>query len=303
MQIRNATGPKAEEETRVFTAFIRTRSWEARSDVWEYRSNKPIDFVSLERANSVGVELCEWMGREQAEWVAERNRFRAQIESEIAKRGLYQFEYFGPRSRCTVHAWVIKLPGRAEKAKVIDELIDFIVEFERTKRSEIYRGMGIAEAIGPALPANLAPFFAQIFFYGGPTGDGLGVPLTKARAFGDTPLAETESAARSLRQALTGKIVAKAEIYEAAKRRLGLSELWLVVHYSSPDVFNARELGMQVGYGAHRRETQDRTATKASTLLGEIGKGPFDRVFFMVDCQPETYVSELGPIAANQERE
>jgi hypothetical protein len=265
--------------------------------VWCYRGEKPIDFVSLETDGVVGVELCEWMDREQAQWVTERDHFRTQIQSEIAKRGLYQFEYFGPRSCCTVQAWVIKLPGRGEKAKVIDDLLGFMVEFERTKSSQIYRGMGIAEATSRALPAHLAPFFARILFYGFPTGTGLGVPLTKASAFEGARPEAMDSAVRSLGTALTAKIVQKAESYETEKRRLGLSELWLVVHYSSPGVFNApyTELGMQVGHGAHRRESQDRTAARASTLLNEIGKGSFDRVFLMIDCQPETYVSELGP--------
>jgi hypothetical protein len=237
------------------------------------------------------------MDREQAQWVAERDRFRAEIESEIEKRGLYQFEHFGPRSRCTVQALVTKLPGRGKKAKVIDDLLSFMVDFERTRSSEIYKGMGIAEASGPALPASLARFFATLLFYGWPIGAGLGMPLTKALVFEGSLPVETDSAIRSLRQALIAKIVEKAEIYEAEKRLLDLAELWLVVHYSSPDVFNApyTELGMQVGHGGHRRESQDKTTAMASGLLNEIGKGSFDRVFLMIDCQPETYVAELGP--------
>jgi len=301
VEIKNATGPKAEVETKVFAAFIRTRSWEVRSMVWCYRGEKPIDFVSLETDSVVGVELCEWMDREQAQWVAERERFRAQIELEIKTRGLYQFEYFGPRSRCTVQAWVIKLPGRGEKAKVIDDLLGFMVEFERARSSEIYQSSTpIAGVRGSLVPASLAPFFAQILFYGWPIGAGLGVPLTKATVFEGAPPAEPDSAIRSLRQALTAKTVEKAEIYEAEKQRLGLFELWLVVHYSSPGVFNApyAELGMQVGYGEHRRESQGRTAAMASTLLDETGNGPFDRVFLMIDCQPDTYVSEISSATA-----
>ena len=69
-----------------------------------------------------------------------------------------------------------------------------------------------------------------------------------------------------------------------------------MIHYNSPGIFNAPfdELGMQVGYGAHRRESQDRTAARASTMLTDIGKGPFDRVFLTIDCQPEPYTSELA---------
>jgi hypothetical protein len=300
VQIKNATGPKAEEEIKDFTAFIRTRSWEVRSKDWDYRFDKPIDFVSLELGRCVGVELCQWLDRKQAQWVKERDRFRGQIELEIKRRGLYQFEHGGPRSRCAVQAWVTKLPSRAEKRKVIDELLGFMVEFEQTRRSEIYQGTGIADVPSQLLPVDLAPFFARMIFFAFPTGASLGVVLTKASVFKGAPPAETDSAIRSLRQALTAKTVEKAEIYEAEKRRLGLSELWLVVHYSSPDVFNApyTQLGMQVGHGAHRRESQDRAAVLARGLVSEIGEGPFDRVFLMIACQPETYVSELGPTSS-----
>jgi len=218
MEIKNATGPKADEETKVFTAFIRTQSWEVRSEVWEYHGDKPIDFVSLESGSCIGVELCEWMDREQAQWVAERERFRAQIQSEIKTRGLHRFEYFGPRSCCTVQAFVTNLPGRGEKAKVIDDLIEFMVEFELARSFEIYQSStGIAEVRGSLVPVSLAPFFAQILFYSFPTGTGLSVPLTKATVFEGAPPAESDSAIRSLRQALTAKTIEKAEIYEAEK--------------------------------------------------------------------------------------
>ena len=97
-----------------------------------------------------------------------------------------------------------------------------MVEFERTKGAEIYRGMAIAEASGSTMPAKLAPVFARIIFYGWPTGAGLGVSLTNAWNFEDAPSSGKDSATRALRQALTDKIVAKAKIYEAEKRQLGV---------------------------------------------------------------------------------
>jgi len=258
---------------------------EVRAKDWDYRRDKPIDFVSLERDNGVGVELCEWMDREQAQSVAEKDRFCGEIQLEIDRRG--------PRSHCIVQVCLTKLLGRTQKAKVLENVVEFIIEFERTKRSEIDRGIGIAEASGPDLPASLAPFFTRIVFTNYPTRGW--VSLTKPWTFGSAPL-EMDSAARSLRQALMGKTVAKARIYEAAKRQLALSELWLVVHYSSPDKFAAplHELGLQVSYGPERRESQDSVVAIASTLLSEIGKGPFDRVFLMIECQELPSVSELG---------
>ena len=47
--------------------------------------------------------------------------------------------------------------------QVIADLLDFMVEFERTRSFDIYRGTCIAEAKGPILPESLAvPLFAQL---------------------------------------------------------------------------------------------------------------------------------------------
>jgi hypothetical protein len=92
------------------------------------------------------------------------------------------------------------------------------------------------------------------------------------------------------------KTITKAGTYRAGKQRVGLSELWLVIHYSSPGVFNGPllELGMEVGYGAHRKASQDSVASMAKSLLHKLGGGgPFDHMFLMIDCQPDPYVSEL----------
>jgi len=295
MPILNATGPKADRESRVLTAFLQTRSREVRAGKWEYSGgNAPIDFIWRDRG--IGVELCEWLDPEQAQWVAERDRFREEIESEIERRKLVQFLPGGRSSRCTVEVLVSKLPGRSDKQKVIDELIQFMVEFEGSHKDEIYRGSVIAHVSQGLLPSSLSAFLAGLIFYGFP-GQNLGVPVRKAYVFDGGQAVESDSAARSLEQAVRAKIVTKAGTYEAEKRRLSLSGLWLVVHYSSPGVFNAPfvELKMQVGYGAHRRASQDKVAMLAATIVRKIGGGAFDSVFFMIDCQPETYVSQLWP--------
>jgi hypothetical protein len=293
MNIENAKGPKAEQESKVFASFLQTQDWALRSDTWYYRDGLPIDFVA--RDGAIGVELSEWLDPNAAKWVNERDRLRDQIESEIASRNLVQFQPGGRTWRCTVQVHVADLPTRGErKNSVIDELITFMVEFERTNKPAIYQGQAIATVFASHLPRALSPFFAEIIFYGFPPPN-LGVTLTKALTVDGVHGGETDSALRSLRQTFEAKIISKSEMYAEEKRSLGLAELWLVVHYSSPGVFNApmNELGLSVGYGSFRRETQDRVASVAETLLQEIGGGPFDRVFLMIDCQPDPYVLEV----------
>ncbi len=292
MPIRNNIGPKAEQELKVSNAFLQTGSWEMRSANWDYRNGKsPIDFIWCE--GGIGVELGEWLDREQAQWVAERDRLRDQIESEIEKRGLVQFQAGGRDPRCTVQVYVDQLPSRTEKQQVVDELIHFMVEFERNHKSEIYRPHGIISVSGSRLPQCLSAHFTHLSFFGFPA-QNLGVPLTKAFDAGQP--VRSDSALRSLAETLEAKIITKAGTYRAEKQRVGLSELWLVIHYSSPGVFNGPllELGMEVGYGAHRKASQDSVASKAKSLLHKLGGGgPFDRVFLMIDCQPDPYVSDL----------
>src|SRR6266852_2911592 len=292
MPIRNNIGPKAEQELKVFNAFLQTGSWEMRSANWDYRNGKsPIDFIWCE--GGIGVELGEWLDREQAQWVAERDRLRDQIESEIEKRGLVQFQAGGRDPRCTVEVYVDQLPSRTEKQQVIDELIHFMVEFERNHKSEIYRPYGIISVSGSELPESLSAHFTRLSFFGFPA-QNLGVPLTKAFDAGQQ--VRSDSALRSLAETLEAKIITKAGTYRAEKQRVGLSELWLVIHYSSPGVFNGPllELRMEVGYGAHRKASQDNVAGMAKTLFHKLGGGgPFDHVFLMIDCQPDPYVSEL----------
>ena len=75
---------------------------------------------------------------------------------------------------------------------------------------------------------------------------------------------------------------------------VGLQQLWLVVHYSSPGVFvePLTELHIEIGYGDHRHQSQRTAAIQLRNIANEIGCGPFDRIYFLVDCQPDPF-SEL----------
>ena len=66
-------------------------------------------------------------------------------------------------------------------------------------------------------------------------------------------------------------------------------QLWLAVHYSSPGVFPEpmTELQMDIGYGEHRHASQRAVAEKLKPIAQAVGAGPFDRIYFLVDCQPD----------------
>jgi hypothetical protein len=46
---------------------------------------------------------------------------------------------------------------------------------------------------------------------------------------------------------------------------------------------------MDIGYGEHRRKSQEVVAQKLKGIAQEIGGGPFDHVYFLVDCQPDPF--------------
>ena len=49
------------------------------------------------------------------------------------------------------------------------------------------------------------------------------------------------------------------------------------------------ELGMDIGFGDHRHKSQEVVAEKLKVIAQEIGGGPFDRIYFLVDCQPNPF--------------
>jgi hypothetical protein len=101
----------------------------------------------------------------------------------------------------------------------------------------------------------------------------------------------SDMALSSFRHRLIDKSLTGADKYIREKRLLQLDELWLVVHYSSPGVFPEPlvELGMDIGYGMHRRISQEAVAAKLKEVAQEVGGGPFDRIYFLVDCQPDPF--------------
>jgi hypothetical protein len=202
-----------------------------RASCWKYRGvNSPVDFICEDKA--IGIELAEWIDEEQARWVNERDRFREQINIEITRRRLARFSTGG--AGCTVQVYIRTLPARIEKSKAVEQLIDFLIPFEEAHRPQILRGE-ILTVGSQELPPTLGSYFDTLIFYGFPSSN-LGVTLTRKSSF------EAGAAIRSLRAIIATKITKKAENYTREKRRLGLLQLWLVIHYSSPGVFNAPTL-------------------------------------------------------------
>ncbi len=279
---------KETRQQRLFEAFLQTQSYEIRSG-WQSRGvDPPVDFISRERG--IGVELTEWRDRERSQWVEERDRFRNELLTAIEKRGLAAFRLGGAG-----YTAEIRLedgpPRRRSKEAIINALLTFLQDSVRRARSR-FLPYGAVNVVVDELPITLRPCINSITIYIFP-GSNPGVVVTDSF---DPFLAQPAPgvALSSFRERLREKTIAGAEKYAREKVSLQLRELWLVVHYSSPGVFREplTELRMDIGYGEHRRQTQRAVGLKLREIAQEIGAGPFDRIYFLVDCQPDPF-SEL----------
>ena len=243
----------------------------------------------------IGVELTEWRGKEESEWVAQRDRFRDDVLHAMDHKGLVRF-------RCRDGAgWtalldVIRLPNTSKRPAVIAQLLKFLCELEAnpSRFKDSYGGIHVPRL---ELPFGLGSYFNGIGVLDFPSNN-LGVVVTEMAS---NSCNESQNGAavaiRAFRKRLYEKAIEGAEKYRLEKQRLGLEQLWLIIHYSSPDVFvePIKELGLQIGYGEHRRKTQEAVAAQLKIVAQEIGGGPFDRVSFLVACQhqPDPFSADL----------
>jgi hypothetical protein len=286
MPVSATSRPRNEggREQRAFDHFLRTQSYELRAAQWESRGlAEPIDFICPEL--KIGIELTEWLSHKASQWVVERDRFRAEILDAIAERPSPTFREGG--TGITVQIYILRQPpSRSEKQNFIALLLDFLENYVQANRAALRAENG-ATLPGSALPSALQRYVADILLYVFPSHN-LGVVVSRGRLILDVAI-------DAFRDRLKEKVIAGCEKYMRERQKLALKELWLVVHYSSPGIFPEpfSELGLQVGYGPHRRESQRAVAEELAAVAREIGCGPFDRIFFSVDCQPEAFAAEI----------
>ncbi|MGO9453542.1 MAG: hypothetical protein ACLQDV_21215 [Candidatus Binataceae bacterium] len=282
----------AERQQRIFDDFLTTQPSEIRFALWTNRGlGPPIDFVSP--TLRIGVELTEWLGQDQSQWVQERDRFRKELIDAIESRNLVNFLPGGVGCTAVINL-IAEPPATHDKAAVINDLLDFLVDFEQDHRSQ-FQTDGIIEVPQTQLPVKLRVRFNAITIIHFPSNNPAVVVQRRKLGFDYAVRQPGDVAIRAFRKILTRKIVEGAEKYLSEKQLLGLGQLWLVVHYSSPGIFlePMTELGLQIGYGEPRRKSQQAVAAKLRPIAQETGLGSFDRIYFLVDRQPEPFSSEL----------
>src|ERR1700726_814728 len=122
----NESDERILDQQRTFDAFLRTQPYEIRRGGINRGLGPPIDFVNAEL--KIGVELTEWRGQDQSQWVEERDRFRSELLTAITEKGLTQFG----RGTAGFKAKIFLKngpPSRQRNRAKINQLLNFLVNF------------------------------------------------------------------------------------------------------------------------------------------------------------------------------
>jgi len=279
------------DEQDVFRRFMQTQPDLAGAG-WRYDGahHKRPHFVHPEE--KIGVELGEWLDPKQTRAARELDRFEREINQALNRQGPTEFrESFKPSStaRYGVLLDVAKVPSRREKVRVIEALLDHLRTAEKPK-SDRERRLGIG--CGPAeMPRKLSSFFSFIRITEGSRNISLGVSLSRTSSF------DPNDAVNALLDLLKDKLSHKRCLYQKTKADKRLRQLWLVLHYGRAMRWNTPYDGLGLREGRPLDETTNRQIIKerARRLIGEIGSGPFNKVFLLFDMTPGFECLDLFP--------
>jgi hypothetical protein len=281
---------KNQNQQRVFDAFLQTVPYEIRRfEDWTNRGhNPPIDFVQEEQR--IGVELTEWRAQEQSKWVEQRDTFRDELQDAIRRRGLTQFGRGGAG-----YTPVIYLengsPRLRRKHKIINNLLSFLDDFVRINGSR-FSSQTIVHIPASELPTTVRPEINSVSLHAFPLSN-TGIVVSGTPFNPQSSALVPDNPFATFLERVTEKAIEGAHKYLCEKANLQLRELWLVIHYSSPDVYPEPLIEMDIGYAG--RESQKAAGAKLKAAIDareDITRGPFDRIYFLVDCQPDP-VSQL----------
>lgn len=280
------------DEKQVFKRFVETQPSLSRRR-WRYdgaHHGRP-DFVLLKE--KTGVELSEWLDPAQTKTARELERFEKEIDQRAKRKGLTAFiKSLKPSSntRYSVVLRVRRVPSRHCKAPVIEALLDFL---RAVKKPESDRDRKFGVGFGrEELPEDLKPVLFSIRISEARSPN-LNVGMLVDRGGSFNP----NDAVKVLLAQIKDKLVTKRVLYSKTKAQKGLRRLWLVVHYGRGLNWNSPYDGLGLACGRPLDEETSRQiiVERARQFIGEIGAGPFDRVFLLFNMMPGFECMSLFP--------
>jgi len=237
--------------------------------------------------------LVEWLDPVQTKGTRELERFEEEINQRAKRMRLTDFnKSFTPSSktRYCVLLRVRVVPSRYSKAAVIEAVRDFV---RTAKKPESDRNREFDVRFGrDELPEDLKPILSSIRILKTRSWNvNLGILVNRGGSVNSI------GALNALLDQIKSKLVMRRGLYSRTKAEKALEQLWLVVHYARGLRWNTiyDALGLAEGRSLDEQTSRQIIVERAQKLIGEIGAGPFDRVFLLFNMTPEFECMELFP--------
>jgi hypothetical protein len=261
---------KKEKEKGILDAFINIKpDFAGESVTCEQCKKDPPDFICENNKRIMGVELGEWLHKDQTT----RSRAFEDIEKIIKEEGLScEVKDFLKNHSVSIFPISEKSPNKPDRARFISELNDLLTEFIKTSKSrkEEYWLNDFSRY------PKLKKYITGIGIY--VTMVPLGIEFVRGGAYSPDDVVD------ALLKIINDKI--NKNNYQNLKNELGLSELHLIIYYNMALIYNAPFAGVE-----------QEIHSIVESVKKELAKnhGPFDKIFLFIALEPGKEVFTLYP--------
>jgi hypothetical protein len=268
---------KKEMEKIIFDAFIKIEPNFAGGPVTcEQCEKDPPDFICENNQGRIGVELGEWLHKDQTT----KSRAFEDIEREIKEKVLSEatISDFMKNHDISIFHIENKFPSKLNKANFITSLIDFLNKFINT--SQLNRKESFINEFN-GYP-KLKEFITGIEIYESRV-PGV-IEFSKGRD------CSPDDAVDALLIIINDKI--NKNNYQNLKAKLGLSELDLIIYYNKALIYNSPLNGVEQNIHTIVESLRKKMA-KSAPSVRPPNYGPFDKIFLFRALEPRMQVFSL----------
>ena len=253
---------KKEMERIIFDAFIGIEPNFAGGPVtYEQCEKDPPDFICKNDKRRIGVELGEWLHKEQTD----KSRALEDIEEEIKKQVLLdeKISNFLKNHEVSIFTIADKFPSKVDMERFISELIDFLMKF--ITESQLEEKKYFLNNFNGHL--KVKEFIAWISIHKSILQGA--IEFVKGGAY------SPDDAVNALLRIISDKV--NKENYQNLKKDVKLTEFYLIVYYHKALIYNSPFNGV---------EQTIHTIVESVRKKMDKNHGPFDKIFLFVAMEP-----------------